>query len=57
MAFDGHGTGCTARAADGVRPPLDPAELRELTDALMSEIALLSGQEYVDHYANRSRDS
>jgi 1-acyl-sn-glycerol-3-phosphate acyltransferase len=30
-------------------------ELRELTDALMSEIARLSGQEYVDHYANRAR--
>ncbi len=30
-------------------------ELRALTDALMTEIARLSGQEYVDHYANRSR--
>jgi 1-acyl-sn-glycerol-3-phosphate acyltransferase len=29
-------------------------ELRALTDALMTEIARLSGQEYVDHYANRS---
>jgi 1-acyl-sn-glycerol-3-phosphate acyltransferase len=37
--------------------PLDPAELRGVTDALMSEIALLSGQEYVHRYANRSRDS
>jgi 1-acyl-sn-glycerol-3-phosphate acyltransferase len=30
-------------------------ELRALTDALMTEIARLSGQEYVDQYANRSR--
>jgi 1-acyl-sn-glycerol-3-phosphate acyltransferase len=37
--------------------PADPAELRAVTDALMSEIALLSGQEYVHKYANRSRDS
>jgi 1-acyl-sn-glycerol-3-phosphate acyltransferase len=29
-------------------------ELRELTDALMTEIAALSGQEYVDEYASRS---
>ena len=28
-------------------------KLRELTDALMSEIARLSGQEYVDRYAKR----
>jgi len=35
----------------------DPSELRAVTDALMSEIALLSGQEYVHTYANRSRDS
>ncbi len=28
-------------------------ELRELTDALMTEIAALSGQEYVDEYASR----
>jgi 1-acyl-sn-glycerol-3-phosphate acyltransferase len=53
-------------AVDGVVPchrapdrsePVDPAELRALTDALMGEIALLSGQEYVHTYANRSRDS
>jgi 1-acyl-sn-glycerol-3-phosphate acyltransferase len=30
-------------------------ELRDLTDALMSEIARLSGQEYVDTYAKRAR--
>ncbi len=34
---------------------LDADELRALTDALMAEIARLSGQEYVDHYANRRR--
>ncbi len=33
----------------------DQAELRRLTDALMSEIARLSGQEYVDHYASRTK--
>jgi 1-acyl-sn-glycerol-3-phosphate acyltransferase len=33
----------------------DPARLRELTDALMGEIARLSGQEYVDDYAGRHR--
>ncbi len=32
-------------------------ELRDLTDALMSEIARLSGQEYVDTYAKRARAS
>ena len=33
----------------------DQAELRELTDSLMTEIAKLSGQEYVDRYAKRVR--
>jgi len=33
----------------------DQAELRELTDSLMTEIAKLSGQEYVDQYAKRAR--
>jgi 1-acyl-sn-glycerol-3-phosphate acyltransferase len=33
---------------------LEQAELRSLTDALMSEIARLSGQEYVHRYANRA---
>jgi 1-acyl-sn-glycerol-3-phosphate acyltransferase len=33
----------------------EQVELRELTDALMSEIAKLSGQEYVDCYAHRDR--
>jgi 1-acyl-sn-glycerol-3-phosphate acyltransferase len=43
--------------ADPVGRDLDPEELRCLTDALMREIARLSGQEYVDRYANRSRSS
>ncbi len=30
-------------------------ELRGITDTLMSEIGRLSGQEYVDHYAKRTR--
>ncbi len=44
--------------ADGSSAPvreLEPAELRDLTDALMTEIARLSGQEYVDRYASRGR--
>jgi 1-acyl-sn-glycerol-3-phosphate acyltransferase len=35
----------------------EQAELRVLTDQLMSEIARRSGQEYVDHYASRAGDS
>jgi 1-acyl-sn-glycerol-3-phosphate acyltransferase len=34
---------------------LDQAEFRALTDSLMAEIARLSGQEYVDHYAIRAK--
>jgi 1-acyl-sn-glycerol-3-phosphate acyltransferase len=34
---------------------LEQAELRALTNSLMSEIARLSGQVYVDQYANRAR--
>ena len=33
----------------------EQAELRELTDTLMSEIARLSEQEYVDHYATKAK--
>ena len=33
----------------------EQADLRELTDEVMSEIARLSGQDYVDCYANRAR--
>ena len=39
---------------DGSRDP-DQEELRTLTDALMQAIAGLSGQEYVDEYANRKK--
>ena len=59
---------CADRAAGADRAPgadpddsADPGDadeqvvLRRLTDALMSEIARLSGQEYVDHYASRAK--
>jgi hypothetical protein len=36
---------------------LEQTELRALTDALMAEIARLSGQQYVDLYANQARRS
>jgi 1-acyl-sn-glycerol-3-phosphate acyltransferase len=39
---------------DGPRVP-DQNELRALTDALMGEIAALSGQQYVDEYASRKK--
>ena len=45
---------CAQTESNGSEPvsrDLDQAELRCLTDALMTEIARLSGQEYVDHYA------
>jgi 1-acyl-sn-glycerol-3-phosphate acyltransferase len=46
-----HTTGrCGGRGVDS-----DKDELRELTDSLMSEIARLSGQDYVDLYAQRAR--
>ncbi|HEX4219207.1 MAG TPA: hypothetical protein VHZ02_12595, partial [Acidimicrobiales bacterium] len=32
----------------------DPEQLREATDRLMQAIATLSGQEYVDQYAQRA---
>jgi hypothetical protein len=41
-------------AAGPVSRELEQAELRSLTDALMSEIARLSGQEYVHRYATRA---
>jgi len=40
---------------DGVRCDADQEELRVLTDALMADIAALSGQEYVDEYASRKK--
>jgi 1-acyl-sn-glycerol-3-phosphate acyltransferase len=47
---------CAAPSGSGgpVSRELEQAELRSLTDALMSEIARLSGQEYVHRYANRA---
>jgi 1-acyl-sn-glycerol-3-phosphate acyltransferase len=41
--------------ADEAHPDPDQDELRKVTDTLMTAIAGLSGQEYVDHYANRSK--
>ena len=48
------GDPCPDPAGDAADERDDQFELRALTDALMTEIARLSGQEYVDHYANRS---
>ena len=45
--------GCPA--GGGARDDADQEELRALTDALMAEIAALSGQEYVDEYASRKK--
>ena len=47
---DGLGSGADADSRER-----DQAELRGLTDSLMSEIAKLSDQEYVDQYATRVR--
>ncbi len=44
-----------AEGHDGGWVDPDPDELRGLTDSLMSEIARLSGQDYVDQYASRAR--
>ena len=48
---------CTSAAPAGAeaRDSSGPEELRALTDALMGDIAALSGQEYVDEYASRKR--
>jgi 1-acyl-sn-glycerol-3-phosphate acyltransferase len=43
-----------APAGDDAHDDDGQAELRGLTDSLMAEIARLSQQEYVDHYANRA---
>jgi 1-acyl-sn-glycerol-3-phosphate acyltransferase len=50
-------TGATrpAPAGPGARDQGDQEELRALTDALMADIAGLSGQEYVDEYASRRK--
>ena len=44
-----------ATPGDGSTVELDQEGLRALTDALMADIAGLSGQEYVDVYASRKR--
>jgi 1-acyl-sn-glycerol-3-phosphate acyltransferase len=51
MVTTGQCTGSDRAGDDEV----EPVELRELTDALMSEIARLSGQEYVDRYASKAK--
>lgn len=45
-----------AMATEGASVAPGPEQLRRFTDALMQEIAKLSGQEYVDTYANRKKD-
>ena len=45
----------TSRRSGPARDEPGQDELRALTDALMADIAALSGQEYVDEYASRSR--
>ena len=42
---------------DGARGDGEQAALRALTDALMVDIAGLSGQEYVNEYASRKRNT
>ncbi len=49
------GADASETIGSGPADDADQVELRESTDALMSEIARLSGQEYVDHYAKRTR--
>lgn len=49
------GTAITTGQCGRPNPDCEKDELRDLTDSLMSEIARLSGQEYVDHYAQRDR--
>jgi 1-acyl-sn-glycerol-3-phosphate acyltransferase len=54
-----NGTEFTTGACGALDPDADSdrAELRDLTDSLMSSICALSGQEYVDHYADRAAGS
>ncbi|MBV8462911.1 MAG: 1-acyl-sn-glycerol-3-phosphate acyltransferase, partial [Acidimicrobiales bacterium] len=47
-------TGANGAAAAATDEEAEARELRLLTDRLMTEIARLSGQEYVDRYAKRS---
>jgi 1-acyl-sn-glycerol-3-phosphate acyltransferase len=59
LAFAGNGATaggpCPDPAGDAPGDRDEQIELRAMTDALMTEIARLSGQEYVHQYANRSR--
>jgi 1-acyl-sn-glycerol-3-phosphate acyltransferase len=50
------GKGTASAVGDG-KCDADQEELRSFTDALMAEIASLSGQEYVDEYASRKKNA
>lgn len=47
--------GSGTESANGSAPEADPDVLRRWTDTLMTAIASLSAQEYVDEYASRSK--
>jgi 1-acyl-sn-glycerol-3-phosphate acyltransferase len=54
VAYRRPGAVTSGGACGGPAPASQKAELRDLTDALMSAIGQLSGQEYVDNYADRA---
>jgi len=47
--------GSAPGSVNGSAPEADPDVLRRWTDTLMTAIASLSAQEYVDEYASRSK--
>jgi 1-acyl-sn-glycerol-3-phosphate acyltransferase len=52
-----NGSSATSGSTHGSAPEADPDHLRRWTDILMTVIASLSAQEYVDEYANRSKSN
>jgi 1-acyl-sn-glycerol-3-phosphate acyltransferase len=52
-----NGSSAAPGSTNGSAPEADPDHLRRWTDILMTAIASLSAQEYVDEYANRSKSS
>jgi 1-acyl-sn-glycerol-3-phosphate acyltransferase len=52
-----NGSGVATGSTNGSAPEADPDHLRRWTDILMTAIASLSAQEYVDEYANRSKSN
>ncbi|HEX3840667.1 MAG TPA: lysophospholipid acyltransferase family protein [Acidimicrobiales bacterium] len=50
-----NGSSVASGSTNGSAPEADPDHLRRWTDILMTAIASLSAQEYVDEYANRSK--